>query len=172
MNEEDNLEIITIKNIADFDFNGANGARFGGRDYLIPAGETLSAPRHAAEHFAKHLAQAILLKESENKDKKDSLPLWDETKLSALIAKIKVSSVREEKVVVKSEDEKMADKIKKLNEKIVDDSSESISVRADSIDGSEDVSYKDKAQVISELDAKGVSFDRRASKTVLEALLK
>lgn len=173
MNEEDiNLEVITIRNIADFDFNGANGARFGGRDYLIPAGATFVAPRHAAEHFAKHLAMAIMLKEAEGRTTKDSLPLWDEAKLNALISKIKVSSVIEEKEVVKTADEKMSDKIKKLNEQIVDTTSDTVEEIPTTVDGAGDVTYKDKAQVIAELKVKGVTFDPRASKTVLEALLK
>lgn len=173
MNEEDiNLEVVTIKNIADFDFNGANGARFGGRDYLIPAGATFTAPKHAAEHFAKHLAMAILLKEAEKVGRKDSLPLWDEVKLNDLISKIRISSVREEKEVVKSEDEKVADKIKKLNEKIVDANADVQESIPTTVDGAGDITYKDKAQVIAELTAKGITFDARASKTTLEALLK
>lgn len=179
MNEND-LKIVTVTNISDFDFNGELGARFGGRDYLIPAGKSLTVPFHAGEHFAKHLAQAIIIKgapirtDKELAGKGSSTPLWNEESIKELMTKILSGSYKEEAPVVKSAEDAMVDKIKQLNETISEDGNmdaSSISINtSESTDGTEIV-YKDKAQIISELKAKGITFDPRSSKTALEALL-
>lgn len=179
MNEEYDPRIVKVTNISNFTFNGENGARFGGKDFLIEAGGSLVAPFVIADHLAKHLAQAMMLKtaptrtEAEIGGKGSSAPLWDETRLNELKNKIMSGQYTEEKKeAVKSVEQKMVDKIKELNEKITDDSEENVNIPLEDVDEAGDVGYKDKAQVIAELKNRGITFDPRAAKATLEGLLK
>ncbi len=182
MNEND-VQIVRITNIAPFDFTGDLGARFGGRDFFIPAGGSLLTPKTIGEHLAKHLARQILLQKAPIRDAKETdgkgsdRPLWDDAVVGELMAKIMVEVYQEEKPTVKSPDEIMAQKVADLNrvEKEVEqekggnvDASNIVPVEGTS----GDLVYKDKAQVIEELRTKGVQFDARASKTKLEDLLR
>lgn len=182
MNEND-IQIVRVTNISDFDFTGELGARFGGRDFFIPAGGSLLAPKTIGSHLAKHLARQILLKKapirdaSETDGKGSDRPLWDDTLVGDIMAKIMVEVYQEDKPKVVSPDEAMAQKVADLNrvEKEVEaekggnaDASSIVPVEGTS----GDLVYKDKSQVIEELRAKGVAFDARASKSKLEDLLR
>lgn len=57
MEEKDQLTIINFTNITDKDWVGM----WGGIEYLIKAGETKPFVRFMSEHFAKHLANKILI---------------------------------------------------------------------------------------------------------------
>lgn len=58
----DELDVINFTNTDSEDFNG----QWGGKIELIKAGETRPFPRFLAEHYAKHLASKILLKEGKD----------------------------------------------------------------------------------------------------------
>ncbi len=181
--DENDVKIVRITNIAPFDFTGELGARYGGRDFFIPAGESLLTPKTIGEHLAKHLARQILLQKAPVRDasevdgKGSDRPLWDETKIEELMKQIMVDVFQEEKPRVLSEDERMAAKIAELNKAEKENETEkggnadaSSIVPGEGTSG--DIIYKDKAQVIAELKAKGVQFDARASKAKLEDLLR
>lgn len=178
---DNEYKIVKITNISNFDFNGEKGARFGGKDFLIEAGKFLLVPFHVGEHLAKHLAHAIIISgapvrtEKELAGKGSLAPLWDEARISSLMSQIMTDAYTEEKEIVKSADERMADRIKSLNETLNDDVEGNVSAADLKIDTSEkegSIVVKDKAQVIEELKAKGMAFDPRASKASLEQLLK
>lgn len=179
---ENDVKIVRITNISNFDFTGELGARFGGRDFFIPAGESLLTPKTIGDHLATHLARQILLQKAPVRDAKETdgkgsdRPLWDDARIEELKAMIMVEVYQEEKPRVMSEDEKMAAKIADLNrvEKEVErekggnvDASGVVPVEGTA----GDIVYKDKSQVIEELKAKGIQFDARASKSKLETLL-
>jgi hypothetical protein len=174
---------VRITNIAHFDFTGDLGARYGGRDFFIPAGESLLTPKTIGEHLAKHLARQILIQKAPIRDAKETdgkgsdRPLWDDAQIEDLMKEIMVEVYQEEKPRVLSEDERMAAKIAELNKA----EKEAERERGGNVDASSivpvegttgDIVYKDKAQVIAELNAKGVQFDARASKQKLEDLLR
>ena len=102
MNEND-LRIAKFTNISDFDFNGDLGARYGGKDYFFAAGESKMVPYFAADHFATHLARAIIIKgapirtEAEMGGKGLNIPLWSESKINELKAKMLTEVYSEEK---------------------------------------------------------------------------
>ena len=182
MNDSD-YKIVRITNIANFDFTGELGARFGGRDFFVPAGESLLVPLTVGNHLATHLARQILIKKSPTRDasqtdgKGSDRPLWDDSIIDELKAKIVTEVYEEEKKAPQSEADRMADKVAELN-KVVDEeklevggnADASTIVPVDEVDSA--VVYQDKAEVIAALKEKGTSFDARASKVTLEELLK
>lgn len=174
-NEKD-LKIVRVNNIYDFDFTGELGARFGGRDFLIPAGGSLLTPLTIGEHLAKHLAQAKLIKDGENRVAKpgdDLVNLWNDAALEKMIKEILTDEMTEPKKAVKSQDDLMEEKIKELN-KVKESDEDNVEVpESEEETGSEEkVTYKDKAQVIAELKKREIVFDPRSPKATLEALLK
>lgn len=179
MNESD-YKIVRITNISDFDFTGELGARFGGRDFFVPAGGSLLVPLSVGDHLAMHLARQILIRKAPTRDvgqldgKGSDRPLWDDAVISELKSKIMAEVYEEEKKNPLSEADRMAAKVEELNRVVTPeiggnvDASGVVPVE----DSNSALAYKDKAQIIEELKAKGVSFDARASKTKLEELLK
>jgi len=164
----DELKICTIKNITDFDFTPELGAMFGGRSFFVKSGETLTAPEPAAYRLAVNLAKAILVKKTPvpelgKGDDRSSMGVWGEDDVEKLVAQIMVSTYEEEKPRVLTETDRMAAKIEELNkwkesiEKNVDTASPKV--------------VSDKAEVIAELEKRGIKFDRRQTKANLEKLL-
>lgn len=182
MNESD-YKIVRITNISDFDFTGELGARYGGRDFFIPAGGSLLTPLTVGDHLATHLARQILIRKAPTRDagqidgKGSDRPLWDDSVISELKAKIMVEVYEEDKKAPLTEAERMAQKVADLNKAVPPEpKTTGGNVDASGIVPVEDsansaIVYKDKAQVIEELKKKGVSFDARASKDKLENLL-
>lgn len=179
MNESD-YKIVRITNISDFDFTGELGARFGGRDFFVPAGGSLLVPLSVGDHLAMHLARQMLIRKAPTRDagqldgKGSDRPLWDDAIISELKSKIMAEVYEEEKKNPLSEADRMAAKVEELNRVVTPevggnvDASGVVPVE----DSNSALAYKDKAQIIQELKTKGVSFDARASKTKLEELLK
>ena len=181
MNESD-YKIVRITNISDFDFTGELGARYGGRDFFIPAGGSLLTPLTVGDHLATHLARQILIRKAPTRDgsqidgKGSDRPLWDDAVISEMKAKIMVEVFEEDKKAPQTEAERMAQKVEDLNRVVPPEPVSGGNADASGIVPVEDSSnsalvYKDKAQVIDELKKKGVSFDARASKDKLEGLL-
>src|SRR3990167_2525488 len=181
MNESD-YKIVRITNISDFDFTGELGARYGGRDFFIPAGGSLLTPLTVGDHLATHLARQILIKKAPLRDEKQidgkgsDRPLWDDAVIADLKSRIMVDVYEEEKKNPLSEAERMAERVAELNKVVPPEAEVGGNADASAIvpvddSSSSTIVYKDKAQIINELKTKGVSFDARASKTKLEELL-
>jgi len=180
-------KIVRISNIADFDFTGELGARYGGTDFVILAGKSLLVPLTVGDHLATHLARQILLKKAPIRDAKETdgkgsdRPLWDDQVLADLKAKIMTEVYTEDKPAPVTETERMVQKVKDLNrvEEEVEKENEGGNVDASSIvpagddEGGADeiIAYKDKGEVINELQKRGITFDARATKSNLEKLL-
>jgi len=185
--QESDYKIVRFTNISNFDFTGELGARFGGRDFFVPAGGSLLCPLTVGDHLATHLARQILIQKAPIRDanqvdgKGSDRPLWDDAKLAELKTKILAEVYEEEKKRPLTEAERMAQKVDELNRVVPPENTEvkdpggntdaSGIVPADD-SSSSTIVYKDKAQVIDELKKKGVTFDARASKDKLEELLK
>jgi len=178
MNESD-YKIVRITNISDFDFTGELGARFGGRDFFVPAGGSLLVPLTVGNHLATHLARQILIRKAPTRDqgqvdgKGSDRPLWDDAKISELKSRIMVDMYEEEKKTPQSEADRLAAKVEELNKVVTPEVGGNVD--ASSVVPVENttsaLTYQDKAQIIEELRKRGVSFDARASKTNLEQLL-
>lgn len=182
MNEND-LKIVRITNISDFDFTGELGARYGGRDFFVPAGESLLAPLTVGDHLATHLARQIMLKKAPVRDgsevdgKGSDRPLWNDQSIEELKKLILAEVYEEEKPKVLSKEEELAKKVEELNKATAPSPDEIIdgNVDASGIIPTEsttsEITYKDKSQVIAELTKREVKFNARDSKANLEKLL-
>lgn len=179
--ENNEFKVVRFTNITDFDFTSELGAMYGGKPYFVAAGESLLVPFVLGDHLAKHLAQAILIRNAPIRDARETdgkgsdRPLWDEQAIVELKGKIIKDVYEEERPTVLSEAEKMAKKVEDLNTVVAPEETPGGNVDASGIVPTEiinsDVVYKDKAQVIAELTKREINFNPRASKKDLEALL-
>ena len=183
MNEND-LKIVRVTNISDFDFTGVLGARYGGRDFVIQAGKSLLTPLTVGDHLATHLARQILLRKAPIRDasqtdgKGSDRPLWNEENLEELKKKILTQVYEEERPKVVSKEEMLAQKVEELNRAAAPDEDadggnvDASNIAIDPTDStSSEIVYKDKAQVIAELTKREIKFNARDTKANLEKLL-
>lgn len=155
---------VVFENIADFDFTPDMGAMYGGLPYPVKAGERKVFLYELADHLATHLARQMFLRHDKSarvydpNDKTGGLgaTLWNEAQIQALKAKMMSSVILEDKKPELTEDQKVAAKVAELNAIEPDISP---------------VGYKDKSEVILELQKRGIQFDARQSKAKLEKLL-
>jgi|2_EtaG_2_1085320.scaffolds.fasta_scaffold07469_1 hypothetical protein len=180
MNEND-YKIVRITNIAPFDFTGDLGARYGGRDFFVPAGGSLLVPLTVGQHLAKHLARQMIIQKAPVRDGKEvdgkgsDRPLWDEAKINSLVKQIMVEAYEEEAQVPQTEGERMQEKVAELNKVTKEPDEVGGNVDASGVvpveDANSAIIYKDKAEVIAELNERKIPFDARLGKNKLEELL-
>lgn len=171
--DEKDLKIVRITNISNFDFTGELGARYGGRDFFVAAGDSLLAPYTVGDHLATHLARQILIKKSPVRDAKETdgkgsdRPLWDDARLAELKALIMKDVYEEEKQNPLSEADRMVQRVAELNKIVPKDEDEEVTTVVTDINAP----YQDKSQVIAELTKRGIKFDARQRKDQLLELL-
>lgn len=180
MNEND-LKIVRVTNISDFDFTGELGARYNGRDFVIQAGKSLLVPFAVGNHLATHLARQIVIQkspirdESEINGKGSDRPLWNDSTIDELRKKIMVDVYEEEVQVQESDADKLARRVEELN-KLSEEDDDVLNVDTLEIKPTDPeksgVIYKDKAQIIAELKKREVKFNARDTKANLEKLLR
>lgn len=172
MNEND-TRIVRIRNIFDFDFTGELGARYGGRDFPIPAGSSLLVPFPLGDHLATHLARQSIIRNaplrdgSETDGKGSDRPLWSDQAIEDVKKRLISDVYEEEKAPVLSEADRMAAKIEELNSNFEPKADEEPVIDPTA----SPVEYKDKAEVIEALKKRGITFNARSSKATLEGLL-
>lgn len=180
MNDND-LKVVRITNISNFDFTGELGARYAGRDFFVAAGKSMLVPFTLGDHLATHLARQILLKEAPIRDssqmdgKGSDRPLWNDQIIEELKRKIMTDVYEEQRAPVISEADRMTEKVKELNKltALTEDGGNSDASGLTSTEGTNgEITYKDKSEVIAELQKRGTKFDARATKANLEMLLK
>lgn len=160
----DYSKTVVFENIADFDFTPEMGAMFGGIGYPVKSGERKIWLWDLADHIAGALAKQICLrqdKSSSSYDPKDptggnGAVLWTQQKIDDLKAKMMSDVQIGEKPRVLSEAERVQQKVAELNQVEPEITA---------------VGYRDKAEIIAELQKKGLQFDARQSKANLEKLL-
>lgn len=185
MPSESDSIIVRVTNISNFDFTGEMGARYGGRDFAIPAGKSLVCTLTVGDIIATHLARQIIIRQAPIRDEKElngkgtDRPLWTPETLAALKAKILTREGEEPRQPVLSEADRQAAKIAELNKEFPETSApdQIIGEDAPNTRGAAEegqgpaVVYKDKAEVIQALKARGITHNPRDSKAKLEALL-
>ena len=165
MEENKDLQIVKVTNISNKNFTADSGARFNGRDYSIPAGKSLRCPQTLGEHLAKHLARMIFMQNAEISGKQNELAIWSEEDEKNLINKIISFEEMEESIQHKTADDILKEKVMQLNQDVGE---EVLEIN----DKNGNVVYNDKAEIIAELEKRGITFNPRSSKSVLEELLK
>lgn len=170
--------IVKLTNKFDFDFTPEMGARFGGVPYAIRAGGSILAPKPVAKLLAKHLARQSFIKNAPIRDEKETdgkgkdRPLWgvsrnqktgglQEEEVEVLAQQLISDAYTEEVVRPKSEAEIVQEKVAALNKQF------ETQTPAPTTGG-----FADKADVIAELEKRGIKHDKRQGKDKLEALLK
>lgn len=191
--ENSNLgKVVKFTNITDKDFTHA----FGGVPFFVKAGETVMLPWDLADHLATHLSRRIFLDADtsptqylEGADKTGGMgkPLWNDETEKAMKLKILGEVFESATPAPKSEIEQLREKVEALAKQFglaspvqnpanapVVASNEAANINAqDLIPESQkpELSYKDKAEIIAQLKAKGIPFDARQGKGKLETLL-
>lgn len=174
-NTEFDFKVVTFKNISDFDFTPALGAMFNSRPIFgkakegcIAVGEELNFPYHIGRRLAINLAKAMLVKEipepvygTGDPAQHNSKLAFGSEQINAIVAKIFVSEYQEEKPIKESETDILMRKFDELNRRV-----EELNGQKVSPDG-----FKDKQEVIAELEKRNVVHDKRKNKAELEKLL-
>lgn len=163
--QSDANKIVRVTNISNFDFTAEMGAMYGGVPYFVPAGKSLLMPMPVGKHIATHLARQIMLRKAPTRDDREidgkgsDRKLWDAAGVDELVAKI-VTNVYEEQVAApQSEAQILAAKVEELNKTTPPETTVSATT------------YKDKAEVIAELEKRSIPFNPRTTKANLEKLL-
>ena len=173
MENENDVKVVTFKNISSLDFTPALGAMFNSRPIFgkVEAGkivpnEELFFPYHIGRRLAINLAKLMLVRELPAPEHGKGDPSvtqkgFGDEQVDNLVNLILISEYREEKPIKESETDILLRKFEELNKTVED------------LKGSKVASegFKDKKQVIEELTKKGITFDARKSKAELEKLL-
>lgn len=167
-------KVVRLTNKTDFDFTPQMGAMYGGVPYMLPAGKSMLLPKPVAMLLAKHLARQVFIKKAPIRDEKEidgkgsDRALWTDEQITETLGRFISEEYEEEKPAPKTEAEMIQAKVEELNKAYpkeeVKEAVEAVSTPA--------TGYADKAEVIAELNKRGIKFDARSSKAKLEELLK
>jgi hypothetical protein len=177
MNEHINpndYKVVEFINSTDFDFTPELGAMYDGRPFFVKSGEKRQLPYHVGHRLAENLAKQVLLKGAPAHDPKENnpvgTPLWDTAGLDRLKNSFLVELYSEEKAVSKTETDLLMERVKMLEEKFGSTKeSEKSDIEDKGSTGSN--TFKDKQEVIAELEKRGIKHDKRSTKDALEKLL-
>jgi hypothetical protein len=170
---EFDFKVVRFKNVSDFVFTPVLGAMFNSRPIFgkttregIDIDEELNFPYHIGHRLAVNLAKQILLRKMAapvygEGDPARSPSAWSDEDIKNLVAKILVSEYQEEKAVKESETDLLMRKFEELNKQVEELKAEKVSVEG----------FKDKQEVIAELEKRGITHDKRKNKSELEKLL-
>lgn len=180
MNEKD-TKIVRFRNPFDFDFTPEMGAMYGGVPYFVPAGGSLLCPLTIGDHLATHLARHSIIRKAPIRDegevdgKGKDRPLWNDQVIADIKAKLITDAYTEEKPTVMTESQALQAKVASLNDVFPSEQppadNDHVAAGASQFPAANGVVYQDKAQVIAELDKRGIKFNARLSKASLEKLL-
>jgi len=187
------FKVVSFHNKEEFGFIPEMGCMYDGRPINgkngspgIDAGETIILPYHIAHRLATNLAKITLLKSAPSVDPAGiptGVPLWDTVRLDALRDSYLTDLYSENKPVAQSETEKLLAKVEELRAwkesvEAKDKSSEPTeSIIEPIVDTNEDIKetpkrvFLDKAEVLAELEKRGIKHDKRKNKDDLEKLL-
>lgn len=187
------FKVVSFHNSEDFGFTPDMGCMFDGRGIYgatgapgINAGETITLPYHIAHRLATNLAKVAMTRRAPSVDQAGiptGVPLWDTVKLDALKNSYLTDLYSEQKPVAMTETDKLMAKVeeyKKMVENFVGDKTpasqppqdnDHVAPGATQFAAPNGVTYQDKAEVIAELEKRGIQHDKRQSKATLEKLL-
>jgi len=172
-NNINDFKVVTLKNISSFDFTPAFGAMFNSRPIFgkakagcIAVGEELIFPYHVGHRLAINLAKKMLIeKDAAPKygegDPARSSALFGDEQINTLVGQILISEYQEEKPIQETETDMLMRKFEELNRQVEAMKGEKISPEG----------FKDKQEVIAELEKRGIVHDKRKNKSELEKLL-
>lgn len=185
-------EILEFYNSTDFDFTPELGAMFDGVGYQVDSGMKRQFPYHIAMRLAENLAKAVLIKGAPLHDPNANNPtgkaLWGEEGMKKLAAGFITTLYSEAAPIQQTELQRLHAKVAELD-RLMQEKRKDVPV--DTLKGEvksvsqlvNDVPvepikttetpkvYLDKQEVITELEKRGIKFDRRQNKENLMKLL-
>ena len=172
------FKVVEFFNHTDLDFTPELGAMYDSRPLFVGAGEKRQFPYHIGHRLAMNLAKAVLIKGAPVHDPKDNnpvgKPLWSDEGIDKLAKSFITELYSEDKPIIQSETDRLMAKVaeleKMMNEKLGKNVATSEIQPLQAIKSEK--TYSDKAEVIAELEVRGIKFDRRSSKDTLIKLLK
>lgn len=189
--------VVSFRNSTDFGFTPTMGCMYDGRPINgsqggpgINAGESLTVPYHIGRQLAVNLAKIAITKTAPAVDPAGiptGVPLWDDQRLNNLRDSYLTDLYTEEKPVSLSETDRLMAKVEEYK-KMVDQLVASKPVVAEvpvptpvvtpvvnspttPVVPIVPVVFQDKAEVIAELEKRGIQHDKRQNKANLEKLL-
>lgn len=188
------FKVVSFHNSEDFGFTPEMGCMFDGRGIYgvtgapgINVGETITLPYHIAHRLATNLAKVAMTRRAPSVDPAGiptGVPLWDVVKLDALKNSYLTDLYSEQKPVAMTETDKLMAKVEEYK-KMVDQfmvgktevpqqppqDNDHVAPGATQFSAPNGVTYQDKAEVIAELEKRGIQHDKRQSKATLEKSL-
>ena len=190
-------KVVSFHNSTDFGFTPELGCMYDGRPINgkngspgIDAGETMVLPYHVAHQLATNLAKIAITKSAPSVDPAGiptGVPLWDTEKLTKLKMSYLTDLYTEDKPTEQSATDKLMAKVEEyrlLVEKLVPGGTtpvvEQPKAEGESVpttveptvpSNTNKAVYQDKAEVLTELEVRGIKHDKRKSKDELEKLL-
>jgi len=174
-NSEFDSKVVKFKNISNFDFTPVLGSMFNSRPIFgktkagcIEIGEELYFPYHIGRRLSINLAKQMLVREIPAPEygkgdpaQQGSSASFGDEQVNALVSKILISEYQEEKAIKESETDILMRKFEELNKQVSELKAEKVSPEG----------FKDKQEVIAELEKRGITHDKRKNKAELEKLL-
>lgn len=182
--DPNDFKVVELHNSTDFDFTPELGAMFDGRPLFVGKGENRQYPYHVGHRLAENLAKAVMVKGAPAHDPTVANPtgsaLWDEPKLESLKNSFLTELYTEEKPIAMSETDKLMQRVAELEnlfkkDKSTNDEAPAVDLVPSNPEAPAEKTahvYQDKQEVIAELEARGITHDKRATKDKLEELLK
>lgn len=182
------FKVVEFTNKCDFTFTPEMGCMYDSRPIFgitgapgINAGQTLTLPYHIGHRLAVNLAKIALTKEAPSVDPAGiptGVPLWDTVKLETLKNSYLTEKYVEARPIAMSETDKLMERVEQLNKMVetlipkkeeVQEVNTATTVTVAEVNASK--VYQDKAEVIAELEKRGIQHDKRQNKANLEKLL-
>lgn len=200
VSDPNDFKVVQFTNSTDFDFTPEMGCMFDSRPISgvsgrpgIISGENMILPYHVAQRLAINLAKVSFVRADSGKPQLDAQgapiirSMWDDVSLE----KHKDSFLRdlysEEKPTAMSQTDLLMAKVeeyKAMVDKLLDKQdttalqeaqppadNDHVAPGASQFPASDGIVYQDKAEVIAELEKRGIVHDKRKSKAELEKLL-
>jgi len=176
------FKVVQFKNSTDFAFTPEMGCMFDSRPISgisgsagIAAGESITLPYHIGRLLAQNLAKAVMVKGSPTIDTAGiptGVPIWSAEKLEAVKNTFITELYSETKPTAMTETDRLmakVDEYKKMVEKVLAAAPGIAAVITEPV--VEKTGFQDKAEIIAELEKRGVVHDKRSTKATLEKLL-
>lgn len=185
------FKVVEFTNSTDFTFTPEMGCMYDGRPIFgitgapgVNAGESLTLPYHIGHRLAVNLAKAVQIRRAPAVDQAGiptGVPLWNIETLGTLKDSYLTELYVENKPLAMTETDRLMAKVeeyKKMVEQLLETKAPPAATEADVLkvivpeeNVPESSTYKDKQQVIAELEVRGITHDKRSTKANLEKLL-
>ncbi len=182
--DPNDFKVVEFHNSTDFDFTPELGAMFDGRALFVSAGERRQFPYHIGHRLAVNLAKAVMIKGAPKHNPNDLNPtghaLWDDVGLEKTAKSFLTNLYEEERPVAVTETDRLMARVADLEKAFKTKAPEAQTIpsagevrteEATKVADSEPKVYADKAEIIAELEKRGIAHNKRMSKAELQKLL-